>query len=238
MKYGIAVPCLSTVATQFMASLVGMEKPIGSQIMIAESSLTYDARDTLGRQAIELGCDRILWLDSDMAFTPDLMNRLIVDMDKGYEFVTGLYMTRKHPIEPVIFKTLKINKDDQGYATTTIDRYYDYPDDEIFQVAACGFGVCMMTTDLFRRIAVKFGGSPFTPFMGMGEDIAFCYRAGEVGAKLYCDSSIKAQHIGIRFYGDYDYRRKDDKHDGVKRKSQDIKGIKEHSGQFGRGGDE
>lgn len=205
MKIGIAIPCMDMVQTQFMASLIGLDKPEGSQVMIAQSSLIYDARDTLGRQAIDLECDRILWLDSDMKFEPDLLRRLSEDLDAGREFVTALYFTRKRPVEPVIFKSLKIETDEDGYITTKIDRYTTYLNDKcLFPIAACGFGACMMTTDLYKRVALKYG-SPFTPLLGMGEDIAFCYRAQQVGAKLYCDQDIQVKHIGYYYYDEDDF---------------------------------
>ena len=57
----------------------------------------------------------------------------------------------------------------------------------------------MMTVDLLRRVMDALG-QPFSPVAGFGEDLAFCLRAKEVGAKLWCDSSIKLGHVGLTVY--------------------------------------
>ena len=33
--------------------------------------------------------------------------------------------------------------------------------------------------------------------LGFGEDLSFCGRASEVGAELWCDSTIKMGHVGL-----------------------------------------
>ena len=48
-------------------------------------------------------------------------------------------------------------------------------------------------------------GSPFYPLMGMGEDTTFCFRAKQDGEKIYCDSRIKAGHVGQYEYTEKDY---------------------------------
>jgi hypothetical protein len=53
-------------------------------------------------------------------------------------------------------------------------------------------------------------GSPFYPLMGMGEDTTFCFRATQDGEKIWCDSRIKAGHIGNYVFEEKDYRRCED----------------------------
>ena len=86
MKTMIAVPCMDTVPTRFMTSLLAMRKVGEPCIHYFEmSSLIYDARNKIARAAIKEKCERVLWLDSDMEFEPDLMERLSARIDEGRE---------------------------------------------------------------------------------------------------------------------------------------------------------
>ena len=100
MRTLIAVPCMDTVHTLFFSSMMNLHKPEGTEIAISCSSLVYTARNNLAKKAIDEGFDRVLWLDSDMVFDADLLDRLSEDMDKGLQYVCGLFFTRKNPIRP------------------------------------------------------------------------------------------------------------------------------------------
>lgn len=206
MKILIAIPCLDHVATGFMRSLLKLIKVGDCEFGITSSSLVYDARNMLAGQGVTGGYDRILWLDSDMVFEPDLLVKLSADMDEGREFVSGIYFKRKPPFSPVIYKGLQYSHDTETHELSCkVDTYADYPQDSIFTIAACGFGGVMMTTDLINRVGKKFG-FPFSPIMGMGEDLSFCYRVGSLGVEMYCDSRIKMGHIGSMTINEQTYQ--------------------------------
>ena len=188
MKYLIAIPCMDTMPTAFVRSLVSTRIIGICEISFAISSLIYDARNRLAHKAAIEGFDRVLWLDSDMTYPPDLMERLASHLDAGIEMVSGLYIKRKAPIEPVIYKSGTLD-------TPTNDPYLDYPRDALFEVAGCGFGAVMMTADLIRAVGDAYG-APFSPVPGAGEDLSFCYRVRALGRKIWCDSAIKLGHVG------------------------------------------
>lgn len=196
MKTLIAIPCMDMVHTEFMKSLLGM-KPVGEcRYALTASSLVYDARNSLVRQAIEENCDRILWLDSDMTFSPNLMIQLAADLDEGREIVSGMYFKRRSPVMPVCYKEIGYFKDESnGRSTPVALSYEDYPQDQIFECKGFGFGACMHTVDIARRVVEEFG-LPFSPILGFGEDLSFCMRLTKLGIKIWCDSAIKLGHIG------------------------------------------
>lgn len=209
MKTLIAIPCMDMVHTMFMRSLLRMEKTGPCQYGLSMSSLVYDARNTLAKQAVTEGYDRILWLDSDMEFDPDLMKRLSARMDEGHEFVSGLYFKRKTPIKPVIYKELGYYHNEQEDSVTPFALCYeDYPKDSVFPIAGCGFGAVMVSVNLVKRVAEKFG-QPFSPMMGFGEDLSFCSRVTQLGGQMVCDSSIKLGHIGLGVITEDFYKRSD-----------------------------
>ena len=195
MKTLICIPCMDMVHTEFMKSLMAMRRVGETKITISCSSLIYDARNSMARRAVKENFDRVLWLDSDMSFEPDLMERLSARLDEGREFVTGLYFTRKAPVRPVIYSQCGYYEREEGVAPIAI-WYDDYPKDDIFRIEGAGFGGVMMTVDLIKKVADKFG-LPFAPMLGFGEDLSFCGRANQCGAELWCDSTIKMGHVGL-----------------------------------------
>lgn len=177
----IAIPTMDFVAAPFCFSLANMRRIGHTKIAMISNSLIYHARNMLAAQAIEDGCDYVLWLDSDMAFDSGLMERLHADMLQGYDFVSALYFKRLLPTEPVIYR--------EGGGV-----YTDYPQDQIFRIGGAGFGACMMRTEMIANLYNRYG-PPFNPLPdGTGEDVAFCRRAIEAGYELYCDSRIKVKH--------------------------------------------
>ena len=195
MKTMIAVPCMDMVQTNFMESMMGLISAGDCQVSYTKSSLVYDARNMLASKALN-GCfDRILWLDSDMVFRPDLLIRLAKDMDEGREMVSAVYFKRKPPFTPICYKTLEYSEHDNKPAYK-LEPYLDYPKNDVFQAAGCGFGAVMMTTDLIRKVAERFG-YPFSPMMGIGEDLTFCWRVNQLGVPIWCDSRIKVGHSGV-----------------------------------------
>lgn len=191
MRTMIAVPCMDMMHTLFAASLLQMRKPEGTEVSMASCSLIYDARHDLALRAMNMGFDRVLWIDSDMRFDPDLMERLSADLDQGRDFVSALYFTRKNPVRPCIYETCHPKQRKNGETYPAAEHISKIPPG-IFEIEGCGFGAVMMTTDTIRAA----GELPFFPRDGFGEDLTFCRNVRAAGIKLYCDPTIKADHIG------------------------------------------
>lgn len=200
MKTLICSPCMDKVDTEFMTSLLSMKRVGESKFTVVRSSLVYDARNLLASHALQEGYDRILWIDSDMLIPPDMMEVLSADLDEGREYVSGIYFTRKSPVTPVIFNKLVYELNEKNFEHD-LQKFEDYPRNQIFPIVASGFGCVMMTTDLIRKVANKFG-YPFTPLMGLGEDIAFCWRVNQLGVPMYCDSRVKVGHLGQALFNE------------------------------------
>ena len=192
MKTLIAVPCFDMIHTDFMRCLIDLEKPDGTMYTVMRNTLIYNARNFIAKNAIEQGFDRVLWLDSDIVFEPDTLIRLSEHLDNGLEYVSGLYFLRKIPTGPIIYSDVWYNvKDD--VVNTGAHWMEEYPEG-LFEIAASGFGCVMTSVELLKKLQNKYG-APFTPMMGLGEDLAFCWRVKQAGIKMYCDSTIKCGHI-------------------------------------------
>ena len=202
MKTLIAIPAMSWVYTEFMQCMLALDKP-DAQLMIQHNSLIYDARNNLAWAAIQNGFDRVLWLDSDMSFEPDLLTRLNADMDdNGLEYVSAFYTGRSENAKPCIYKTVQWEQRN-GQVYTGAEPVSLYPFG-LFVVHGTGFGAVLMKTRLLKAVCDAFG-PPFQPLPFLGEDLSFCWRAGRLGASMHCDSRIQAGHIGTHIYKEDDH---------------------------------
>ena len=203
MKTLIAVPCFDMMQTGFVRSFLELEKPEETAFSLIPGTLIYEARNLIANNAIRCGFDRVFWLDSDMVVPKDTLIRLSEDMNTGKDFVSGLYFRRKPPINPVICDNVYWHVRDDGNVETFATSFVKYPENQVFEIAGAGFGCVMTSVDLLKAV-VDVYGSPFTPMMGIGEDLAFCWRVAKLGRKMYCDSRVKCGHIGGYVYEEKD----------------------------------
>ena len=191
MKVFIAVPSMEQVPALFAQSLALLQREEGTMLGWEVGSLVYNARNNLARQAIKAEADWVLWLDSDMVFGPDLLQRMLkVCTENDIDFLTALCFRRKPPYTPCLFdRLMKIGR---GASYTSI---LSVPDGR-FEVGGCGFAGVLLSTDVLLSVAAKFDGRMFDPMEGFGEDVSFCWRARQCGYKIWCDSDIELGHVG------------------------------------------
>ena len=194
MKIFIAIPTMESVPVQFLGSMLQLKRTdYEIKFGIETGSLVYNARNNLARQAVAAECDWVLWLDSDMVFDPDLLEKMLeVCQDNDIDFLTALCFRRKPPYTPCLFDRLEKLPDDKGASYTAL---LSVPEGR-FEVGGCGLAGVLMSTDVLISVAARFHGQMFDPFPGFGEDVAFCWRARQCGYKIYCDSEIEMGHVG------------------------------------------
>lgn len=193
MKIFIAIPTMETVPVQFLGSMLQLQRKYEVKFGIETGSLVYNARNNLARQAVAAEADWVLWLDSDMVFNPDLLDRMLEVCEKNdISFLTALCFRRKPPYTPCLFERLDQRKDGKGASYTAL---LSVPEG-LFQIEGCGFAGVLMSTDVLISVAAKFNGQMFDPMYGFGEDVAFCWRARQCGYEIWCDSSIEMGHVG------------------------------------------
>ena len=194
MKIMIAVPCFDHLDVNFAQSIEELEKIGDCKVVYCASSLIYDARNNLAMRAIAEKYDYVLWLDSDMVFEPTLLKDLLAT---GKDFVSGLCFSRRPPFKPAIFDVCEYEDDQEhnGSKKPKAHNYFDYPRDQLFEVAAFGFAAALTKVDTLDILRTVWG-LPFTPLLGFGEDLSFCIRARQLDIPLWVDSRIKVGHIG------------------------------------------
>lgn len=180
----IAVPCMDYVHVDFMKSLQKLTQHLSREgvkydLEIQAGTLVYMARDRLACKAINEGYTHILFLDSDMVFSEDVVETLAFS---GKEFVCGAFQGRRPPYSSCIFTSLKPVERVQEYGAVP------------FRVAGCGMACTMIKTEILKDVQNKFG-TCFTPTQDFGEDLAFCWRAAGLGAEIWCEPTAQVGHI-------------------------------------------
>jgi hypothetical protein len=140
------------------------------------------ARNHLARQFLATSATHALWLDDDMAFQPDLANRLLAHQQ---EVVTALYFSRYPPYYPAAY--LK----SPGGTKYTFNPLRQWTGG-LEKIDACGFGAILTHRRVFERM------SP--PWFSLkedehGEDMYFCALCADHGIPIFLDSSVEAGHI-------------------------------------------
>ena len=109
--------------------------------------------------------------------------------EQDLDILSGLYFRRVMPFSPVLFDKLVCDGEDKGFTE------FDEIPPALFEVGGIGFGCVLMKTGVFLDVQGKFGAM-FTPLNGFGEDLSFCWRARQLGYKIFMDPNITLGHVG------------------------------------------
>lgn len=137
-----------------------------------------------------LSYDKILWIDSDIEWTPEDALKLY---ESEHDIVTGAYLlaTGEATVYPVESK-----------------RGFDYSElkdrTDTIQVKSAGFGFICVKKGVFEKMSrpwfqswptsIKTDDGKEYSFNIMGEDISWCTRARELGFEIWADLSVKVNH--------------------------------------------
>jgi hypothetical protein len=144
------------------------------------------------------------WLDTDMTFEPDTLERLLehADAEKA-PIVGGLCFSVDHQtFFPTLYDFAQIDGKNE------VVRYSEWPPNAMFQIAATGTACLLVHRTVFERMAAVDpaevpGFSTVYPwfqereFMGkaVGEDITFCWRAGILEIPVYVNTGVHIGHV-------------------------------------------
>lgn len=196
-RIAVCVPVMDQCSTLFTRSLANMMHKAGTDRKPVSLHMNYGSnivsqRYELAKEALATRADFLLWLDSDMHFPSDLIDKLL---NRKAQLVGVPYTTRIRPIRSTAFKSrmdydARINKgsDPKG----------------IEKVAALGFGCVMIHRSVFEKTEKPWFGLKYEPSSQsiMGEDIYFFEKAADAGFTAYADFELAklVAHIGSKAY--------------------------------------
>jgi hypothetical protein len=162
-------------------------------------------RCVMAQQAINDGYEHLFWIDSDIAFCPYDIYRIInTSIREQQPFITGTYCVKGWPALTTKFHS--------GF-----DEIIFGPHGGLYEVEYAATGFMYTHVSVYERIKVKFGLKPVNIWGGqykvhawflpmiidddyVGEDFSFCHRARKSGITIFADTTIRLAHIGRYSY--------------------------------------
>jgi GT2 family glycosyltransferase len=156
-------------------------------------------RNNLTRTFLEdFTADWLLWIDSDMAFSPDALEGLlkVADPDRA-PIVGGLcFGSDNDRMFPTIYQMATL---EDGRPVTM--RVHEYPQNAMVQVASTGAAFVLIHRSVLVTIRDRAFNKVFPWFQETelaghpcGEDLTFCLRAGICDFPVWVNTAVKIGH--------------------------------------------
>lgn len=169
----------------------------------------------------ETECEWLVFIDTDMGFAADAVERLVLAADPVKRpIVGGLCFALKHMAEdhkggfrvmpaPTLFMFAKNGKQGVGFANRFI-----YPPEALVQVAGTGAAFIVIHRSVLETMRAKHGDHwydfvQYEDGTTISEDLSFCWRAHEIGQPIFVDTRIKVTHHKQFWLGEGDYQMPD-----------------------------
>jgi hypothetical protein len=196
MKYiAVCTPARDMVHTMFTYDLVNMvanhtlNTNDAISLKISQGTLIANQRAELCLDAMREKCTHVLFIDSDMRFPQDMIERLL---QHDLDIVATNCARRRMPTGP----TAQIYKENGER-----ELVYTMPETTGLQeVGSVGMGVMLIKANVFAKLAEPWFETPWRHDKRgyIGEDVFFCKKAREAGFKIWIDHDVSKEigHIG------------------------------------------
>lgn len=147
----------------------------------------------------------LFWIDSDMGFDEDTVDRLIAAADPLQRPVMGglafaLKQDGQKPMGAIRYRAVPTVYSfvDTGSDVGFTPRF-DYPRDEVVECSATGGAIVLIHRSTLEGIRDKFGDCWYDPITHpseviFSEDLSFCIRVAALDLPLYVHTGIKTTH--------------------------------------------
>ena len=173
---------MGTFPAQTVESLMGLDKPKNTDVMMVGCSLIHHARNNMVKYALDNDYEYLMFIDSDMVLPQDTITKLMAH-DK--DIISARAHKRVYPYSPCFYIDDKPVTEYKG----------------LMEVDSVGMACCIIKTEVFKDI--KY---PFDFTTGVGEDIAFCKRAKEKGYSVWVDTDLEVGHVGTTVFGERHFK--------------------------------
>lgn len=173
-----------------------MQEWSSANVSDARNKVTARFLDTRTPDGATVG-DWLLWVDADMQWEPQAVEHMLESADsKDRPIVGGLcFGMTSDRLVPTIYQFVQTS---EGVATCRVE---DYPRDSLVRCAATGAAFILIHRAALEAMRAHGFNSAFPWFQEVqlgdrpvGEDIAFCLRAGQLGLPVHVDTRAKIGH--------------------------------------------
>lgn len=195
MKISIAICTNRQVKAKTVLSLLGVVAHTEHEIhpvVATEGFTTAENRNYCVYQALKNGSDFLLFVDDDMTFDADTIDRLLAH---GKEIVGVASNSRVLPKSPTV--GLMDENGEYMHPDRTSPHKMKIPE-SLFKAFFVGTGVMLIDMKVFEKLP-----KPWFKFtmddngqVTKGEDGYFCEQARAHGIDIWCDPTLSIGHIG------------------------------------------
>lgn len=187
---------------------------INNAIRVQGNQIARQRMDLLELWADHVGTDWLLWVDSDVVLTSDILNKLWEAADKlTRPVVCGVYFVSK-AMEGTLMTPMPALFHDHPEDEYLMNFVHPLPYNEVIQVDSAGMGLVLMHKSVVPVLRKKFPDQSFFAEKDLGrekfvgEDIIFFRKLKQAGIKLYAHTGALAQHMkrfsfDVAYYGLY-----------------------------------
>lgn len=187
--------------TTFLA-VDGQGRKVATRLHHGPGLYVFENRNHVVKSFLETDNEALLFLDSDIKFTPEQVYLLVDRMDKDHRIISGMYFNWQNGpgefLVPMWYKYANLKPGDVGL-------YKNVPSfdtNTMQEIDGCGMGFCLIGRDVFEKIGFPWfyhtditqpGAMPahvkipdtYTTPQFVGEDFDFCIKAHKAGIKIW-----------------------------------------------------
>jgi glycosyltransferase involved in cell wall biosynthesis len=154
------------------------------------------ARNEICRGVLSGDEDYLLFLDADMTFPPDLIERLIRE---EAPVITARYHAKRPPYHAIAFVKHRTLDGPHKYQAV----HYGHG---VFEIERCGAGALLIRRDVLDAIQIRLGGDEWFRYQRgpkeedhndftVSEDFWFCRQVREAGFQIFCHWDVECAHL-------------------------------------------
>jgi hypothetical protein len=160
------------------------------------------ARSSMATRALADGFDELLWIDDDIVFDPDDVERIRAS---AHPFVAGPCAKRGVPsfafdVLPGT-ESLKFGQGGGIVDVLFVGMGFVYTRREIYEAIAAELPVCSAGATSIIPYFIPFVLATDAGHKYLSEDFAFCERTRRAGYRILLDTRIRLYHLGSHRYG-------------------------------------
>jgi hypothetical protein len=164
----------------------------------------------------------LLWIDTDMGFDPDMLDRLLAAADPVERPIVGALCFAQREMAPdgvggfvcrsaPTIYDWRVAGDRQGFSARRV-----YEPDALTRCGGTGSAAIVIHRTVFEKIAAEMGATWYNrapeampdedgTVKMMGEDLSFCMRSGVAGFPVHVHAGIKTTHLKPVWLSEDDY---------------------------------
>ncbi len=196
--------------------VVASRRPIA---LACPSGALPDTRNTaVGQWLDETPHEWLFWIDTDMGFGPDTVDRLVTAADPTLRPVVGALCFAVRELggdgmggrRLMLSPTLYVSGPDPDTGQRAFVTRWRYPADALVPVAGTGAACLLVHRSAAEAVRARFGDRWFDRVRYndgrlIGEDLSFCARLAQVDVPIHVHTGVTTTHHKMVWFGPQDY---------------------------------